>query len=143
EMVFGGPPECPVRPLCLPGLKETYGLEFDRFQPLDVGGPLTVNALTGGEIDVGLLFSTDPAIGIRDLVVLTDDRGLQPPENVVPVVRAEIIDVHGDALTQAVNSTTIHLSTSDLQLLNAGVDVGGADPRDVAEGWLAEHGGTQ
>ena len=143
EMVFGGPPECPVRPLCLPGLKETYGLEFGTFQPLDVGGPLTVNALTGGEIDVGLLFSTDPAIGIRDLVVLTDDRGLQPPENVVPVVRAEIIDAHGDALTQAVNSTTIHLSTSDLQLLNAGVDVGGADPRDVAEGWLAEHGGTQ
>jgi osmoprotectant transport system substrate-binding protein len=143
EMVFGGPPECPVRPLCLPGLKETYGLEFERFQPLDVGGPLTVNALTGGEIDVGLLFSTDPAIGIRDLVVLEDDRGLQPPENVVPVVRTEIVDAHGAAFTQTVNSTTSHVSTSDLQLLNAGVDVGGADPRDVAEDWLAEHGGNE
>jgi glycine betaine/choline ABC-type transport system substrate-binding protein len=61
----------------------------------------------------------------------------------VPVVRAEIVDMHGVALTQAVNATTIHLSTSDLQLLNAGVDVGGADPRDVAEDWLAEHGGIQ
>jgi osmoprotectant transport system substrate-binding protein len=143
EMVFGGPPECPVRPLCLPGLEETYGLEFKGFQPLDVGGPLTVNALTGGEIDVGLLFSTDPAIGIRDLVVLIDDRGLQPPENVVPVVREETVDAYGDEFTDVVNSITSHMSTSDLQLLNAGVDVGGADPRDVAEGWLAEFGGAQ
>ena len=143
EMVFGGPPECPVRPLCLAGLKETYGLEFGHFQALDVGGPLTVNALTGGEIDVGLLFSTDPAIGIRDLVVLEDDRGLQPPENVVPVVREETVDAYGDEFTDVVDSVTSHMSTSDLQLLNAGVDVGGADPRDVAKGWLAEHGGNQ
>jgi osmoprotectant transport system substrate-binding protein len=143
EMVFGGPPECPVRPLCLPGLEQTYGLEFNGFQPLDVGGPLTVNALTGGEIDVGLLFSTDPAIGIRDLVVLIDDRDLQPPENVVPVVREETVDAYGDEFTDVVNSITSHMSTSDLQLLNAGVDVGGADPRDVAEDWLAEQGGTE
>jgi osmoprotectant transport system substrate-binding protein len=25
---FGGPPECPTRPLCLVGLKDTYGLKF-------------------------------------------------------------------------------------------------------------------
>lgn len=28
-LVLGGPPECPERPLCLQGLIETYGLEFD------------------------------------------------------------------------------------------------------------------
>lgn len=27
-LTLGGPPECPERPLCLPGLIETYGLEF-------------------------------------------------------------------------------------------------------------------
>jgi len=26
---FGGPPECPTRPLCIGGLKSTYGLEFN------------------------------------------------------------------------------------------------------------------
>jgi osmoprotectant transport system substrate-binding protein len=26
---FGGPPECPTRPLCLEGLKSTYGLKFN------------------------------------------------------------------------------------------------------------------
>lgn len=28
-LVLGGPPECPERPLCLQGLIDTYGLEFD------------------------------------------------------------------------------------------------------------------
>jgi len=26
---FGGPPECPTRPLCIAGLKQTYGLKFN------------------------------------------------------------------------------------------------------------------
>jgi osmoprotectant transport system substrate-binding protein len=26
---FGGPPECPTRPLCIAGLKSTYGLKFN------------------------------------------------------------------------------------------------------------------
>ncbi len=26
---FGGPPECPTRPLCIGGLKDTYGLKFN------------------------------------------------------------------------------------------------------------------
>jgi osmoprotectant transport system substrate-binding protein len=28
-LTLGGPPECPERPLCLPGLIDTYGLKFD------------------------------------------------------------------------------------------------------------------
>ena len=28
-LIFGGPAECPERPLCLVGLREAYGLEFD------------------------------------------------------------------------------------------------------------------
>lgn len=39
EFVFGGPPECLQRPLCLRGLSSTYGLTFDRFVPLDESGP--------------------------------------------------------------------------------------------------------
>lgn len=29
ELVLGGPPECPERPFCLVGLKDTYGLKFN------------------------------------------------------------------------------------------------------------------
>ena len=71
---LGGPPECPERPFCLLGLQDTYGLQFAEFVPLDAGGPLTVTALTGGQVDVGLLFTSDPAIATNNFVLLEDDK---------------------------------------------------------------------
>jgi osmoprotectant transport system substrate-binding protein len=59
ESLLGGPPECPQRPFCQPGLEETYGLQFGPFVSLDAGGPLTKQALRAGEISIGLVFSTD------------------------------------------------------------------------------------
>lgn len=62
-VVLGGPPECPERPFCQIGLEETYGVEVAEFRSLDAGGPLTKTALTTGDIAVGLVFSTDGALG--------------------------------------------------------------------------------
>jgi len=56
---LGGPPECPERPYCQPGLEETYGLEFNDFQSLDAGGPLTKTAIQEGQVALGLVFSSD------------------------------------------------------------------------------------
>ncbi|MGH2737792.1 MAG: ABC transporter substrate-binding protein, partial [Actinomycetota bacterium] len=92
ELTLGGPPECPERPFCIPGLQEVYGVEFGEFVPLDVGGPLTVEALEGGDIDVGLLFSTSSVIGANGWIVLEDDQQLQNAENITPVVRTEVLD---------------------------------------------------
>ena len=61
-LILGGPAECPERPLCQPGLEETYGLSFDEFRELDAGGPLTKTALQQGEISIGLVFSSDGAL---------------------------------------------------------------------------------
>jgi osmoprotectant transport system substrate-binding protein len=60
-IVLGGPPECPERPFCQPGLEETYGLDVAEFTSLDAGGPLTKAALRQGEITLGLVFSSDAA----------------------------------------------------------------------------------
>lgn len=60
-IVLGGPPECPERPFCQPGLEETYGLDIAEFTSLDAGGPLTKAALRQGEIALGLVFSSDAA----------------------------------------------------------------------------------
>jgi len=66
--VLGGLPECLQRPFCLLGLQQTYGTQFKGFKPLDAGGMLTVAALDAGEIDVGLLLTTDPNIARKSLV---------------------------------------------------------------------------
>ena len=136
QLSFGGPPECPTRPLCLLGLKDKYGLEFKKVEKLDVGGPITREALTKGSIDVALLFSSDGAISKQGLVVLEDDKGLQPAENVVPVVRSDKVD---DDLRKALNAVSSKLTTEELVKLNAAVDIDKEDPADVAERWLKEN----
>ncbi|HEX8861805.1 MAG TPA: glycine betaine ABC transporter substrate-binding protein, partial [Actinomycetes bacterium] len=84
RLVLGGPPECPQRPLCLSGLRSVYGLEFQRFQPTS-SRTVTANSLETGQIDVGMIETTDGNLVDRDLVQLEDDRRLQPAENIVPV----------------------------------------------------------
>ena len=140
DMVFGGPPECPERRFCLAGLVTVYGLAFKEVRALDAGGPLTIGALEGTEIDVGLMFTTSPAIGPSRLVLLADDLGLQPAENVVPVIRSTVLDHHGDALRDAVNSVSGLLTTEELVGLNRRVDLDGQTPHEAARAWLSLRG---
>jgi osmoprotectant transport system substrate-binding protein len=142
EFVFGGPPECAARPLCLQGLERTYQLEFASFIPLDSGGPQTVATLEGGEVDVALLFTTNPAIGPGRLIALRDDRHLQPPENILPVVREEVLEEQGDALVTTLNMVTRRLTTAELRTLNAMVDLQLKTPEDAASEWLTKQGIT-
>ncbi len=59
SLVLGGPPECPQRPFCQPGLEETYGLSFASVEDIDLGAP-TVEALKQAQVSIGLVLSTDP-----------------------------------------------------------------------------------
>jgi osmoprotectant transport system substrate-binding protein len=137
-LVLGGPPECPKRDLCLPGLETVYGLSFAEFKPLDVGGPITVAALEGDEIQVGVLFTSDGTILAKGFVLLEDDKGLQPAENVAPAVRKEIVDAYGPDFTETLNGVSRRLTTEDLVSLNKRVGIDGEDPEVVARDWLAE-----
>jgi osmoprotectant transport system substrate-binding protein len=136
SLTFGGPPECPDRPLCLPGLKEVYGLEFGTVRSMP-SRAATVEALVAGQIDVGLLETTDARLGIAPVTLLVDDRALQPRENVVPLVRQEVADRWGDQLTDALDETSARLTTAGLVRLNQAVELDGATPAEAAEEWWA------
>ena len=136
HLVFGGPPECRERPYCLPGLRHTYGLRFAEFVPLDAGGPLTLQALTAGDVGVALLFTTDPAIRARHLVMLADNRDLQPAENIVPVLRRATANRYGPSLLAALNALSARLSTAVLTTLDTQVELDRRAPSAVAERWL-------
>jgi len=140
RLAFGGPPECPERAYCLRGLRQVYGLRFRAFVPLDAGGPLTLQALEAGDIGVALLFSTDPAITAHHLVVLADDRGLQPAENVVPPVRRDVVARYGPRLLAVLNTVSARLTTGSLRTLDARMELPGKDPRLVAGSWLRTQG---
>jgi osmoprotectant transport system substrate-binding protein len=139
ELVLGGAPECPDRPFCLPGLKETYGIEFKDFKPLDAGGPLTVTAVQTGQVDVGELFTTDPNIALNNFVLLEDDKHLQLADNVAPVVRNAVLSAGPDIRTLA-NSVSAKLTTDDLIALNKSVSIDHMDPKDAAAAYLKQQG---
>jgi osmoprotectant transport system substrate-binding protein len=136
-LVLGGPAECPSRPYCGPGLREVYGIHLSGFQRLDPGGPLTKLALKTGQIQVGLLFSSDPGIQRYGLRVLADDRQLQDVDVVVPVVHQSVVSPR---LTAALNQVTAALTTSDLMRLNAAADLEHLDPAAVAKAYLTSKG---
>jgi osmoprotectant transport system substrate-binding protein len=135
---LGGPEECPDRTLCMKGLEDVYGVRFASFVPLDAGGPLTVQALRQGFVDVGLLFTTSAALVGGDLVHLSDDRRLQPAENVVAVAHAEVLTRFGSGVTRALEAVSSPLTTEALRGLNAQVQGGRSIP-DVAAAWVASH----
>ena len=132
QLVIGGPPECPQRPLCLKGLQDVYKLEFERFEAKP-SRDVTAAELKTGEIDVGMIDTTNPNLVKQgnDLVQLQDDRHLQPADNVVPVLRREVLDAYGPALVRLVNAVSAQLTTKELTGLNLQVD-GGQPAADAA-----------
>ena len=135
ELRFGGTPECPDRPLCLAGLRDVYGLEFAEFVP-QRSLQFTAEALRREEIGVGLMFSTAAALVTFDLVVLADDRQMQPAENIVPVIRSDTLARWGPEVAEALNAMSQELTTRELRILN--VQVSNEVPVEiVARDWLA------
>ncbi|HVL82655.1 MAG TPA: ABC transporter substrate-binding protein [Actinomycetota bacterium] len=137
EMIFSGPPECRERPACLQGLRDVYGLEFKEFKGLD--GQARYAAVSEGTVDIIQVFTTDGAIAARELVVLNDDKGISGDQRIVPVVRADLVEAHGDDLVELLDSISAALATEDLVEMNRQVDVDRADPAEAARDWLEEN----
>ena len=102
----------------------------------DSGGPLTVQALLDGDVQLADIYSADPSIAENDLVVLEDPESMILPQNVVPVV-SEKID---EQAAEAIESVIAELSADDLVELNRQSVVDQASSADIATGWLTEKG---
>jgi osmoprotectant transport system substrate-binding protein len=84
-LTIGGPPEFTERYQGLPGLQDKYGLTFKGFAALDTAGPITVDALAEGTVQVATLFTTDPDIPSRGFTVLTDPEQVFVAQNITPL----------------------------------------------------------
>jgi osmoprotectant transport system substrate-binding protein len=136
QLTLGAPPECVQRAFCLPGLYRTYGILFNDFVPLDVGGPQTIAALLNDEVQIGLLFSTDPSIREHGFVPLADDRHLQNAENITPVVRSEKLN---DEVRGVLNAVSAELSNDTVTELVRQVVIDGEDVPAVARRFLTSN----
>ena len=137
QLTLGAPPECPQRPFCLAGLKTAYDITFNDFEPLDVGGPQTVAALKSDDVQIGLLFSTDPSIRANGFVPLIDDMHLQNAEHLTPVIRSDKLD---DVVRDALDGVSARLSTEAVTTLVGKVVMEGEDIGSVATEFLIANG---
>jgi osmoprotectant transport system substrate-binding protein len=134
-VTLAGPPECPKRPFCKPGLEHTYGMKIGKFQQTDADGPLTRKALTSGKATVGLVFSSDGDLSSLGLTVLTDDKNLQASDNIVPLVAKSLAT---GAAANALNAVSMKLDQTTLQDLNKAVVVDKGTPQQVAQQFVAQ-----
>jgi osmoprotectant transport system substrate-binding protein len=135
QFVFGAPPDCATNKFCAIGLKDVYGITFKQIKTTDFGGPITVNGLKSGAIQVGELFST--SVYEPTFVVLEDDKHLEAADNIVPVIRA---DADSPEVDDIINAVSAKLTTEKMLDLNKRVDIGQEDPADVAQSFLEDNG---
>jgi len=144
DLVFGGPPECETNPVCIPGLKATYGIEFKEFKKLDACGSLGPTALEEKAIDVAELCTTQPEIQTKGFVLLADDKSLQPVDNLSPIVRNDYLaTTDAEAFRKVLNEVSARMETADLLKFGFRVGIDKEDVAVVAADWLKEYGFVQ
>lgn len=126
--------EIESRPYGPEGAEELYGVTIEVTGVQDSGGPLTVGALTDGDVQVADIYTSSPAIEAEDLVVLEDPEYLILPQNVVPVASEEL----DEEAVKAINKVQAQLGAQDLIELNTSSVEDEAPAADVAAEWLEQ-----
>lgn len=135
QLVLGGPAGCIEAMSCLTGLQDRYGLRFRAVEELGaVNSEPILEGLRSGDIDVGTVLSSSGAIAAGSLVVLRDDRLLQPAGNILALYRTTL-PAGARAVVDGVNRA---LTTEKLQELNKRQDVDGQDPEGLARRFLED-----
>ena len=124
--------EFTTRPYGPKGLKAVYGVDASVTPVEDSGGPLTVKALTDGTVDVADIYSSDPAIRAKNLVILSDPQMLILPQNVTPLVSASL---PASAAT-AINRVSALLTPDELRSLNQRSTGEKLSSKTIATDWL-------
>ncbi|WP_344812309.1 ABC transporter substrate-binding protein [Microlunatus aurantiacus] len=135
--ILGGPAELQDRAYGPPGLEKIYGAKFQQFKPY-ASPAVKVKDLNGNKIQVASFFTTEAAIPDNGYVKLDDPQSMILPQNVVPLVRADVAS--DTTAVEAINAVQKALTTEELTALNTSVDADNSDPDQVAAEWLKAKG---
>ena len=138
---FGASSQCFERPQCYLGYTDptAYGITFADTTTLEFG-PLLGENLANDQVDAVVWNTTAPEISANNFKILTDDLGLHPAQNVVPVIVTETLDAYGDELLADLNALSEMITTEDLVAWNTSTDIDKEESDDVATEWLTSKG---
>ena len=141
DYVLGAASQCFERPQCYIGFTDPkiYGITFKGKKTLEFGSVLG-EALKAKEVDAVIWNTTAPQIAAEGFMVLTDDKALFPAQNIVPLVRTEVLDAYGGQLTTDLNALSAQITTDDLVAWNQATDIDKKESDAVATEWLTSKG---
>lgn len=138
SITLAAAPDCEGRDDCEKGLSEVYGIDIELL-PLGYASPQTFKAVVDGEAQLGQTGTLDGTLDDQGLLLLEDDRGIQPAQNLVPAVATDFLEEHPD-VEEPLNELMGVLDNETLGELIAQVTVDRETPEDVAQAFLEEQG---
>ncbi|MDX6373885.1 MAG: osmoprotectant transport system substrate-binding protein [Nocardioidaceae bacterium] len=132
-------PDCEGRLDCEGGLTDQYGIDVTDVLPLGYASDQTYQSVISGESELGETSTTDGTLASQGLVVLEDDKHIQPAQNLVPAVSTEFLSAHPD-IAGILEPLMAALTTQNLTDLNSKIAVDRQKPEDVAKQFLTDNG---
>ncbi|CUH38825.1 Putative osmoprotectant uptake system substrate-binding protein OsmF precursor [Jannaschia seosinensis] len=131
-------------PAVLPAMQETYGFDLSQDQTVILSGgdtAATIQAAARGTsgVNAAMVYGTDGGVGATGLVVMEDDKGVQPVYEPTPIVRAEVLEEY-PSIPDVLNPIFDGLDMETLQKLNGRIQVGGEPAEAVARDYLTQTG---
>ncbi|WP_370676789.1 ABC transporter substrate-binding protein [Pleomorphomonas sp. PLEO] len=144
EVKLAGSAEFVNSASALPSFQTTYGFKLTPEQLIVLSGGDTAATIkaaadqTNGA-NAAMVYGTDGAIAPSGLVVLNDDKAVQPVYQPTAIVREEVLKAN-PAIADTLKPIFESLDLVTLQTLNARVQIGGEPAKAVAEDYLKSKG---
>jgi osmoprotectant transport system substrate-binding protein len=131
-------------PAALPKFEQVYGftLKPDQLVTLSGGDTAATIAAAANQTDgvnAAMVYGTDGGIVPSGLVVLEDDKGVQPVYQPAPIIREAVLTQYPQ-IKDLLAPVFAKLDLVTLQTLNGRIQVGGEPAKAVAVDWLKSNG---
>jgi osmoprotectant transport system substrate-binding protein len=131
-------------PAALPKFEQVYGFTLtpDELVTLSGGDTAATIAAAANQtsgVNAAMVYGTDGGIAPSGLVVLTDDKGVQPIYQPAPIIREAVLKQYPQ-IKDLLAPVFQKLDLTTLQTLNGRIQVGGEAAKAVAVDWLKTNG---
>ncbi|HHY03104.1 MAG TPA: ABC transporter substrate-binding protein [Paracoccus sp.] len=131
-------------PAALPAFQAAYEFTLKPEQLVQLAGGDTAATIAAAAqqtsgVNAAMVYGTDGGIEPAGLVVMEDDKSVQPYYQPAPLVRAEVLAEYPQ-IPEVLDPIFQQLDLETLQELNARIQVGGEPAGAVAQDWLTRQG---
>ena len=144
EVKLAASTEFVTSPAALPAFQTTYGFELTPDQLVQLSGGDTAATIAAAAqqtsgVNAAMVYGTDGGIAPAGLVVMEDDKAVEPVYQPAPVVREEVLAEYPQ-IAKVLNPIFEGLTLETLQELNGRIQVGGEPANAVARDYLTQAG---